>query len=96
MWVKCRRIPRRLRRFLSNIGLLGAVTKALKDPRHRKGRQWAFDDLVELLLTGALEQARSLAEVERCSEQVGVRVPDGTLSYLLARIDPTTPRVICS
>jgi|JI10StandDraft_1071094.scaffolds.fasta_scaffold235724_2 predicted transposase YbfD/YdcC len=92
--MKCRRIPKRLRRFLSNIGLLGAVTKALKDPRHRKGRQWAFDYLVELLLTGALVQARSLAEVERCSEQVGLRVPDSTLSYLLARIDPTPLREV--
>lgn len=92
--MKCRRIPKRLKRFLSNLGLLGVVTAALTDPRHRKGRQWPFHFLVELLLTGALAQVSSLAELERLSEQVGPRVPDSTLSFTLARIDPAPLRPV--
>ena len=90
--MKCRRIPKRLRRFLSNLGLLDVVVAALTDPRHRKGRHWPFRYLVEILLTGALVQAPSLAEVERLSEQVGLRIPDSSLSFTLARIDPAPLR----
>lgn len=86
--MKCRRIPKRLKRFLTRLGLADTLGRALVDPRHRKGRRWTFGYLVDLLLTGALVQARSLAEVEELSTQVGPRVPDSTLSYTLARLDP--------
>lgn len=92
--MKSRRIPKRLRRFLSNLGLLDVVTRALTDPRHPKGRRWSFNYIIELLFTGALVQCPSLAEVERISEQMGLRVPDSTLAYTLTRLDPAPLRPV--
>lgn len=92
--MKSRRIPKRLKRFLHQLGLLDTLTAALEDPRHRKGQRWSFRYLVDLLLTGALLQAPSLALVEDLSEEIGLRVPDSTLAYLLARIDPHPLRAV--
>lgn len=92
--MKSRRIPKRLKRFLSLLGLLDTIGRALKDPRRAKGRLWSFNYLVELLFTGALLQAPSLKQVERIGEQIGLRVPDSTLSYTLARIDPEPLRAV--
>lgn len=86
--MQSRRIPKRLKRFLQRLDLLGTVTAVLADPRQRNGRRWSFRYLVDLLLTGALVQAPSLREVERLSEAIGVRVPDSTLAYTLERLDP--------
>lgn len=92
--MKSRRIPKRLKRFLSNLGLLDTLTRVLTDPRHAKGRRWSFGYLVELLFTGALVQCPTLKEVERISEQMGQRVPDSTLSYTLTRLDPAPLRSV--
>src|SRR4051812_43363175 len=92
--MKSRRIPKRLKRFLSNLGLLDTLTRVLTDPRHAKGRRWSFGYLVELLFTGALVQCPTLMEVERISEQMGQRVPDSTLAYTLARLDPAPLRAV--
>ncbi len=89
-----RRIPKRLKRFLSDLGLLDTLTAALADPRHPKGRRWSFGYLVDLLLTGALLQAPSLAQVEDLSAEIGPRVPDSTLAYTLARLDPRPLRKV--
>ena len=90
--MKCARIPKRLKRFLATLGLTDTVVRALADPRHRKGRRWSFGYVVDVLLTGALVQCRTLAEVEDLSARVGARVPDSTLSYTLARLDPAPLR----
>jgi hypothetical protein len=92
--MQSRRIPKRLKRFLTQLGLRDTLAQALTDPRHRKGRRWSFGYLVDLLLTGALLQAPTLAQVEDLSAEVGPRVPDSTLAYTLARLDPRPLRTV--
>ena len=92
--MKSGRIPKRLKRFLSNLRLLDTLTRVLTDPRRTKGRRWSFHYLVELLFTGALVQCPTLTQVERISEQMGLRVPDSTLSYTLTRLDPAPLRAV--
>lgn len=90
--MQSRRIPKRLKRFLSHLGLLDAVVAALRDPRRRKGQRWSFRYVVDVLLAGALVQTPTLAAVEDVSAEMGLRVPDSTLAYTLERVDPTPLR----
>ena len=92
--MKCRRTPKRIKRFLKQVGLADQITAALTDPRHAKGRRWSFGHLVDVLVTGAVLQAPSLAEVEDRSAQAGPRVPDSTLAYTLERLDPRPLRAV--
>jgi predicted transposase YbfD/YdcC len=79
--MKCRRTPKRIKRFLTQLGLRAAVTAALTDPRKARGRRWSFGTLVDVLLTGALLQCPSLAAVERASDT-------------LERLDPRPLRAV--
>ena len=90
--MQSRRIPTRLKKFLSSVGLLDTITDALKDPRRPKGQKWSFRYLIRLLFTGALVQCSALKELEGLSEGLGPRVPDSTMSYTLERLDPTPLR----
>ena len=86
--MKYRRTPKRVKKFLGRYGIGAGVTRALDDPRDRKGRRWPFHVLVETLLMGATLACPTLKDVERASERCGPRVPDSTLSDLLGRLDP--------
>jgi len=88
-----RKTPKRIKRILHNLGLSATLAATLKDPR-RKGSPWPFALLVDVLLVGAFLLRRALLTVEQDSEAMGVRVPDSTLAYLLARVDPTPLRQV--
>lgn len=62
--------------------------KAVWDPRKRRGRRWAFEELMEALWAGALTGATTLREVESLAERRGKRISDTTLWSLLTRLKP--------
>src|SRR5262245_54703952 len=92
--MKCRRTPKRIKRFLARVGLTDDVAAALRDPRKPNGRRWSFRVLVEVLVTGAVLQAPALTAVEDLSARAGPRVPDSTLAYTLERLDPRPLRAV--
>lgn len=58
------------------------------DPRHKKGRRWAFKTLMQSLLLGFLTNRSSLRNVETMTEMgFDKRVPDSTLYDLVGQFD---------
>jgi hypothetical protein len=88
-----RKTPKRIKRILHNLGLAATLAATLKDPR-RQGAPRSFAALLDVLLVGALLLRRGLLTVEQDSNAMGTRVPDSTLAYVMARIDPTPMRKV--
>jgi hypothetical protein len=86
-----RKTPKRIKRILHHLGLTATLAATLKDPR-RQGSPWPFALLLDVLLVGTLLVRRALLTVEQDSEAMGARVPDSTLAYVMARLDPTPMR----
>jgi hypothetical protein len=78
--------------------IVADLVRTLTDPRSRRGRRWAFADLIGAVFGGLLGNCRSLRHVESLSERVRLadgpqgralrRVPDTTLAHLLADLEP--------
>ena len=88
-----RKTPKRIQRILRNLHLTATVAAALKDPR-RPDSPWPFVYLLETLLVGVLLARRALRTVEQDSAALGLRVPDSTLAYLIARLNPSPFRTV--
>jgi len=74
---------------------------AVRDPRHRRGRRWTAQALLQTAVVGLMLLARSLRAIERLSEDLADggrikgllrRVADSTLGDFLCRLSPTDLR----
>lgn len=92
------RLTRRIAGMLGK-GLKQARLDEVADPRDRRGQRWSLPQLLTALLVGLTAGCKSLAEVERLTDDMSPklrrwlrldrRVPDTTLRDTLCTLSPT-------